>query len=241
MGTLVALSIDASDEDRAQAGLDAAWQAIQRVDLLMHPSRSGSDLAQLNAVGPGAPVTLHPWTMALLRLAGELHRDSQGVFDPCLPDAPGRLGDLQLHADGTAGMRAPLLLDLGGIAKGFAVDRAIEAARAAGCSAALVNAGGDLRVSGERREAVELGRAGGPRLELVDAALAVSADSAQAPPEHRGFYSRVPQRTRIAASAAVIAPTAAVADALSKCALFLPAEDCARLFQRWRARLLQLP
>lgn len=241
IGTVVAFSIDAPSEERATAGLDAAWQAVRCVDAHMHPSREGSELARLNAAAPGIGVALHPWTLELLRLAQGLHRDSRGVFDPCLPDAPGRLEDLELHADGTASARVPLHLDLGGIAKGFAVDRAIDAARAAGCGAALINAGGDLRVFGARTAMVDLGRAGASRLELTDAAVAISADSATAPPEHRGFYSRVPQRARIAASAAVIAPTVAVADALTKCALFLPPGECATLFERWRAQLLQLP
>jgi thiamine biosynthesis lipoprotein len=88
--------------------------------------------------------------------------------------------------------RVPLALDLGGIAKGYAIDRAIEALRAAGCVSGLVNAGGDLRVYG-RSEAVLLRRADGTcaPLTLTHAALAVTdldVDARRRPTEHQGYY-----------------------------------------------------
>lgn len=241
LGALIAFSIDAPDARRAHAGLDAAWTAIGRVDALMHPARAGSDLARLNAAAVGEPVDVDPWTVTLLRRVCELHGDSQGVFDPCLPAAPGTLEDLELRDDGSLVRRAALRIDLGGVAKGYAIDRAIEALADAGCSAALLNAGGDLRVWGARADDIEVGRAGGPRLRLADAAFAVSAPSAHAPAEHQGFYCRVPGRQRTAVAAAVLAPTAMLADALTKCVLFMEAEECAALLARHGARRVQLP
>ncbi|MFO1401545.1 MAG: FAD:protein FMN transferase [Steroidobacteraceae bacterium] len=240
LGTLVALSIDAPDEVVAQRGLEAAWEAIRRVEALMHPARAGSDLARLNAAGAGEAVAIDPWTAALLRTVAALHVESRGAFDPCLPQGGGRFDDLQWRAEAMLLPRVPLRLDLGGIAKGYAVDRAIEALAATGCGAALVNAGGDLRVWGARAEEIEVGRAGGPRLRLADAALAVSAPSAQAPPEHQGFYCRVPGRRRMAHAAAIVAPTATLADALTKCALYMEEAECAALLARHGARRVQL-
>ena len=181
------------------------------------------------------------WTYEVLHLARELHGDSAGVFDPCLPDAPGRLEDLELLANDRLRRHAELSLDLGGIAKGYAVDCAVAALQRGGCTGGLVNAGGDLRVFGVRVEAVHLGRSGDNCLQIERAAVAVSQPCANAPPEHRGYYSRVAGYPRITASAAVVAETAAVADALSKCALFLPPAHCAALFERRRAQLLPAP
>ena len=56
----------------------------------------------------------------------------------------------------------PMLLDLGGIAKGFAVDQAIHALRRGGCSEAIVNAGGDLRRFGRTPHPIYLRRGTGP-------------------------------------------------------------------------------
>jgi thiamine biosynthesis lipoprotein len=241
MGTLIALSADAPLEAIAMTALEAAWQTILQVEALMHPTRDGSDLALLHATPVGIAIPVHAWTREILQLSQVLHRDSAGVFDPCLPDAAGRFEDLELHANGYVRRRVDLRLDLGGIAKGYAVDRAVAALRLGGCTTGLVNAGGDLRVFGARAELVQLGRGGGDCLRLEEAALAVSQPSTDAPSEHQGYYSRVAGYSLIAASAAVVAETAAVADALAKCALFLPPPQRATLFQRWSAQLLPAP
>jgi thiamine biosynthesis lipoprotein len=241
MGTLVALSADALGEAIAMAALEAAWQAILHVEALMHPTREGSDLALMHATPVGTAIPVHAWTCEILQLSQVLHRDSAGVFDPCLPDAAGRLEDLELHASGRVRRRVDLRLDLGGIAKGYAVDRAVAALRLGGCTAGLVNAGGDLRIFGARSELVQVGRGGSDCRRLEETALAVSQPSAAAPSEHQGYYCRVAGYSRLAASAAVVAETAAVADALAKCALFLPPSQCAALFERHRAQLLPAP
>ncbi len=68
---------------------------------------------------------------------------------------------------------------------------------ASGCTAGLVNAGGDLRVFGQRSEPVFVRGAAGEliNIELTNAALAVSdATAQQRPPEHQGYYVRDPRR-----------------------------------------------
>jgi thiamine biosynthesis lipoprotein len=101
---------------------------------------------------------------------------------------------------------------------------------AAGCTAGLVNAGGDLRLFGTRREPVLLRHADGTcrPLMLENTALAVSDMRARRrPSEHRGYYRRSGTGTPARRYAAVLAREAALADALTKCLLLAPA-DCAR-------------
>lgn len=83
---------------------------------------------------------IHPWTTQLQALSPRVHALSEGLFDPCPPALPGRIRDVELSA-GTVICRAPVAIDLGGIAKSYAVDRAIWALKTCGCSAGLVNAG----------------------------------------------------------------------------------------------------
>ena len=132
-------------------------------------------------------------------------------------------------------------LDLGGIAKGFAVDRATEALMSAGCLSGLVNAGGDLRVFGPRSQTIFVkGTADARPLELANCALAVSdADAAHRPSEHRGYYaggSRKPALTR--RYAAVVAKEAAIADALTKCVLLCPVDTTRWLMNTFEATLI---
>jgi thiamine biosynthesis lipoprotein len=221
----VAIDAQAIDEQGLQQALSSAFLVVEKVDRLMHPTRSGSDLAVLRSAQSGASVPVDPWTYEVLELAKQVHMASGGVFDPCLPGG-GRFEEIQLLAECRVLIHAPLLIDLGGIAKGYAVDQAIAALRAAGCTWGLVNAGGDLRVFGERDFDIvcRCGANQTLRLKLRNIALAVSDSAAHsAPAEHRGYYHRGAPSLRATGSVAITAPRAAVADALTKWLLLEPA------------------
>lgn len=237
MGTVVRLYAEASSDALARVAVDKAWAEIQQVDARLHPAAEGSDLAALHAAPVGQWVPASPLALSLMRRVRVLHAASHGVFDPCLPGWPGTLADLELSVRRWR-MRQPLRLDLGGIAKGHAVDRAVMALRRAGCRAGIVEAGGDLRVFGPRTEHVRLGRNGRVVIEIARAALAVSEPSGAAPGEHQGYYCRVPGLAQRRSAAAVLAQTCAEADALAKCALFLPEAEAAALCAARGAQLL---
>jgi thiamine biosynthesis lipoprotein len=205
----------------------------------MHPSRAGSDLARLNAAPAGSRVAVHGWTAEVLRLCRELCLLSAGAFEPALPECGSVLHWLPAGAR-TLYIRQAAQLDLGGVAKGFAVDCAIAAMRRAGASAGLVNAGGDLRVFGPNPWPlwVRLGSAAALQLELQDGAMAGSDPGfADGPPERRGYA--LPRRAHRAPpprAAAVIAPSAMLADALTKVLMSRARDRGAALLARYRAR-----
>jgi len=244
MGTWVTIEAAAPAEPLAAAGIEAAYRTIADVEHRMHPRRAGSELAEINSAAPQTRIPIADSTWRVLDLAQRVHALSDGAFDPCLPSHPGRLSDLALSAperkSRSAVCRVSLALDLGGIAKGYAIDRAIEALRAAGCVSGLVNAGGDLRVYGQS-EAVLLRRADGTcaPLTLTDAALAVTdldVDARQRPAEHQGYYRRLAPASPRSRYAAVEAVSAAVADALTKCVLFGDASCAGRALTALDAR-----
>ena len=276
LGTWVAIEARVGPEDEAReasehAAIEAAYAAIRDIDIRMHPRREGSEIARINSAEPGTPIELQPDTWRLLQLARRLYDLTDGIFDPCLPTRPGRLHDIEIQPNTpTLICHAPVELDLGGIAKGYAIDRAIERLQELGCTSGLVNAGGDLRVFGERTETIFLRRQvsepgfngsdrrdhpgssnnsdshdnpdsynspdGGDTqgvrnlafhpLPLQNAALAVSdLDADNRPSEHQGYYIRGRDNNLATPRyAAVIASTAAMADALTKCVLLCPAE-----------------
>jgi thiamine biosynthesis lipoprotein len=236
MGTWVVIEAHASSPEQARAAIESAFAAVAEVALRLHPQHPESELRRINAAAAGAAVRISRGTRAVLRFAQQLHARSAGVFDPCLPHRPGRLADLQI-TDAAAICHAPLELDCGGLAKGFAVDCAVAALRAAGCRAGLVNAGGDLRVFGAARETILL-RHPGERyqvLELVQAALAVSdRDAPQPPSGHRGYYVR-DGAAGARRYAAVRARTAMSADALTKCVLLCAPAQAQALLKEFDA------
>lgn len=243
MGTWVAIEAHAAHEAAVQHGIEAAFAQVAQLSLTLHPSLAGSDVARLNAAACGQRVPLQAATLSVLQFAQRLHALSEGFFDPCLPSGAGTLADLKLHAgpQPLAESRLPLQLDLGGIAKGFAVDAAVEALRCAGCSAGLVNAGGDLRVFGPQPQAILLRQASGHyrSVPVREAAVAVSTRNAPgAPGGHRGFYVRCAAAAASRDYAAVCAQTAMAADALTKCVLLCPEELGTRLLRHFGAENL---
>jgi thiamine biosynthesis lipoprotein len=225
LGTFVSIEAQATDQQGIEAAFQAAFSTVEEIERLMHPERAGSDLARLTACPPGTPIKVHPWTYEVLALAQHLYVSSGGIFDPCLPGGA-RLDAVRLAPDCLVNILAPVRLDLGGIAKGFAVDCAVAALQDAGCEWGLVNAGGDLRAFGDRSFDV-LCRFGADLtlpLRLRNSALAVSdASLHNAPVEHRGYYRRGEPAVPESGVAALMAPSAALADGLSKWLLLDPA------------------
>jgi thiamine biosynthesis lipoprotein len=244
MGTFISIEAQAGSEHRALRGIEGAFAALSQVEMLMHPTRPGSDLAAINGAALGTAVGVHAWTWEVLMLSQRLNRASGGIFDPCLPAAPGRLSDLELCAalprcdSHRVVAHAPLCIDLGGIAKGFAVDRALFALRDAGCAGGLVNAGGDLAVFGDQMHRILCREAGG-RCTIVDIRNAALASSdtgcASPPPGHRGHYHGRNRTTLAPGAVSVSAASAAVADALTKCVLAGRNMACADLLREFEA------
>jgi thiamine biosynthesis lipoprotein len=174
LGTIVDIRASGAPTRTLDAGIAAAFAAVDQVHRLMSFHEPGSDLSQLNRRASREPVAVHPWTWQVVRVAKFLWEHTCGLFDCAvapalaaagyLPPQDGILsvfagasmGDDQLHTTCAVRFARPLLLDLGGIAKGFAVDRAIEALRASGIPQGAVNAGGDLRLFGERPEPIHV-------------------------------------------------------------------------------------
>ena len=244
LGTWVVIEASGCSGACALHGLENAFARIRHVEERMHPQREGSDLLRLRQAPLGTAVAIDASTWVVLTCAQQLFRLSHGVFDPCLPHSAGRLCDLELSpGGGTPWARATASLDIdcGGIAKGYAVDCALEALRAAGCGAGMVNAGGDLRVYGPQPQTLLLRRADGSYIpcELHEAALAVSdLDAENRPAEHRGYYVRERAGGATRRYAAVRAPAAMVADALTKCVMLCPPALAHALARQMSAQIL---
>ena len=252
LGTLVDITLDTDDDALAARGFEAAFAEIQRVHALMSAHDPRSDVVRLSLRAHLEPVTIHADTLAVLRQAIKLHRLSDGVFDPTVGallarsghvpalNVPpgGSLADVVIAPDGAVRFKCPLHLDFGGIAKGYAVDRAVHVLARLQLPGALVNAGGDMRAFGDRAHPVQLRTAHGPQTVamLKDAALASSCNAGlTASPHLDGRYGRGVLRDE---SVVVHAPSAAIADALTKVAMVsAPRADraCRALGAQWRA------
>lgn len=232
LGTWVEVRAQGASATAFEVAADAAFDAIAQVHALMSFHEAGSDLRRIARARAGDRLGVHPHTAAVLRRAQRWARASGGAFDAgCAARAVAR-GWLPAPPDGTPPgdtpfedalevdghhviVHAPVWLDFGGIAKGYAVDLGVAALRRARLPAGAVNAGGDLRVFGAIEETVlvrspfnasELW----PVAALRDGACATSASGQVA---SRALAQTEPVAPR---SVTVFAPTACAADALTK-------------------------
>jgi len=146
LGTIVAIEVMAEgDAAHAAPTFARAFAAVERVHEAMSLQSATSDVARFNTARNGAVVVCDPWTVNVLSLAHCLQRASAGLFDVALGTS--RNGAYRI-VDACSVVKLGGRIDLGGIAKGYAVDRAVLALRASGVERGLVNAGGDLRAFG---------------------------------------------------------------------------------------------
>ncbi len=257
LGTFVEITVP----DEHREAIDAGFAAVERIHRLMSFHAEDSDLARLRRAPAGTPVPIAGETAEVLRRSLEFHRESGGLFDvavgvqlvragflPCpegvdLANCTGSAGDLELTGDGHAVCRRPMLIDLGGIAKGYAVDRAVTAMIEAGAQAGLVNAGGDMRAFGPLVFPVAIRRADGHvqgMRSLHRQALASSDNGGTR--KRRWLRMLTPhishgRAVRSRGVCSVIAPDCTTADALTKIALADPAVS-ERMLARRGGRLL---
>jgi thiamine biosynthesis lipoprotein len=166
------LLLHASDDAHAKRAADAAIADVRRIEAKYSRYRGDSVVTTINRAAGGSEVSIDSETAALLRYADECHKLSAGAFDltagvlrrawdfrrkpPMLPDAAA-LDSLRPLIDWPAVEwnertlrlpRAGMELDLGGIGKEYAADRAATLIAEAGIAHALVNLGGDVRAVG---------------------------------------------------------------------------------------------
>lgn len=241
LGTFVEIRVEGDDLATSHA-IDAAFQTIETVQNLMSFHDKNSQLTTLNRHAHQHPITVHPWLYATLVRAARIYRQAEGFFDCAIADvlvkqqqlpAPDLIlnnkptqADVQLLADSRVSYRQPLWLDLGGIAKGFAVDMAIHTLRQHKIQQATVNAGGDLRVFGASAIPISIRRPSNPQ-QLLDLGSLQNGACATSAIYHsmqdydgQTVSALIDPTTRTslmtAHSFTVFAPTATIADALTK-------------------------
>jgi thiamine biosynthesis lipoprotein len=175
MGTFGDVAVVHKDERYAQGAIDAAFQELKRVEALLTRFRSDSEIGITNLSAFSAPQAVSAETTAVLASSLRWADASGGSFDPCLGRAV-ELWDVgnrtqppatrEAHRFAARGLfkalevgksggrdvvvfhEEDMAIDLGGIGKGYGVDRAVETLRSWGIENGLVNVGGDLYALG---------------------------------------------------------------------------------------------
>lgn len=278
MSTVIAVTLPASDD--AQAAAEAVIALFQRLEQDLSEWREGSPLAEVNRRAGGEPVAVPPTLLDLVSRAVEIAERTGGAFDPTwaalwglwdfraeeprVPDAEAIARQIELidwraiEIDREAGtLRLPergMKIGLGGIAKGYALDRAAELLRERGVNDFLIVAGGQVYAAGrrgDRRWRIGIRDPWGDPadafalLELSGAEEGGVSSSTSGDYEsffvldgvryHHVLDPRTGRPARGLRSATVVSPDATLADALSTALMVLGPERGLALAEDWGA------
>jgi thiamine biosynthesis lipoprotein len=269
MGTRIYVELWSGDAPNGEEAIDAVMADMRRIDNLMSHYKPESQLSQINARAAQEPVQVDPELFDLIKLSTHYSEITEGAFDITYASV-GHLYDYPHHIKPTeeqikaalpgVNWRNMLLdpvhhtvrfehpgmrIDVGGIGKGYAVDKGIAILQARGFKHALVTAGGDSRIIGDRLGRPWMVGIRNPddknkvvtRIPLADSAMSTSGDYERYFDEGGIRYHHIidPHTGHSASkvrSATILGPTATQTDGMSKTAFVLGPEKALEIINR---------
>jgi len=255
MGTLVEVTVREPDAVRGNAAINRAFDEIARLEQLMSPHLPGSEISRLTREAGGEAVPVAPEVLDVIRTGVRWGQASGGALDITIgpvadlwdfDDNKGQIppDDLLRAAvkkvgfagieirDGAVRLARPgMELQLGAVAKGYAVDRAMALLRQMGIEHALINAGGDLAAIGFRGDRIpwRIGLQHPRAPEKMIATFTMTGNAVATSGDYQRYFEKdgvryhhifdpktgLPAREGAVISATVVAPTVMDADALA--------------------------
>jgi len=266
MGTVIRTELWSDDPLTAADAIRLVNEEMHRIDRLMSTYKPDSEISRINRDAAKKPVRISAELLDLVARGIEMSRLTDGAFDityasvgqmydfragvrpddeqieAALPAIDYQLVELDIAERTVFFVRQGVRIDLGGIAKGYAVERGVSILRAQGIEHGLVSAGGDSRILGDRRGAPWIVGVRDPRnshrvvarLPLVDEAISTSGDYERFFEEGGVRYHHIisPATGRSASevrSVTVIGPDATMTDGLSTGVFVMGVQDGLRL------------
>jgi FAD:protein FMN transferase len=268
MGTAIRVELWHEAPAMGEAALDAVMEEMHRIDRAMSPFKPESELSRLNREATKRPVPVSEEMFELVARSIEFSKLSEGAFDITfagvghmfdyrngikptaeeIAEALPRINYRHIHLDRRQRtirfLRDKVRIDLGGIAKGYAVDNCIALLKSRGVKEGLVVAGGDSRVLGDRRGRPWMIGIRDPRrkdtmvamLPLVDAAISTSGDyeryfEADGVRYHHILDPRTGMSATGVRSVTIVGPDATTTEGISKSAFIMGAERGVRFVE----------
>ncbi len=252
MGTSVRVELWHADPGKGAEVLETVMAEMERIDALMSTYKEDSEISAVNRDAANSAVSVSDELAGLVARSLELSRLTGGAFDvtyasvgylydfrarqrpqagqieEALPSVDYRFVDVDLDPPAISFRRAGVRIDLGGIAKGYAVERGAAILRDNGVEHGIVTAGGDSRIVGDRRGKPWVVGVRHPRdkqrvvtrMPLRDEAISTSGDYERYFEEDGVRYHHIIQPTTgrpagAVYSVTVIGPDATMTDGLS--------------------------
>lgn len=172
MGTVVEVIVIHNNEGTARRAMGSAFSEMERIDKLMSNFKEESDISRINRKAGIESVAVDNDTIEVIKKSIYYSKISNGAFDITIGrveelynfEDEGRIPEkdkfekyvnhvgyknIKINGQTVHLAKKHIKLDVGGIAKGYAIDKGIEAVRKHGITNVLINAGGDIRAIGE--------------------------------------------------------------------------------------------
>lgn len=263
LGTFVEIALEAGGRETQRslmAWTEKAYAEIARIQGVLSFHSEDSELSSFNRwalCNEGGFFKASDTFLEVLTLAIELHAVTQGYFDVCIapalvadrqlpnhlalePGVCGRSNDISITPRGLA-VAKPLCIDLGGIAKGYAVDCAMAVMPED--SSVIINAGGDLRMSHWESEAIGLRygkRARATRPFLMQGPAVATSGNYHREGRHAIVCPISGKPRKQAGSVSVFASETMLVDALSKAVWLLPETQTRQCLDRYDAKAVSI-
>ena len=235
LGTFVEITAKGLSIPELHKAISNAFEEIRRVHQELSFFDPASDVSRLNRDAFSGPIRVGKDCYFVLKAACKVSRSTDGLFD-CSAGSGGSYRDIVFLSKSRIKFKRALTVDLGGIAKGFAVDRAVSVLKEKGVPSGCVNAGGDLRVFGEGVQPIHVRHPQNPSIFVLighfkDISFATSGiyfSKKIARPGTNRFYEDP-------SSISVMASECMMADALTK-PVSLGPERSGRFLERFKAK-----
>jgi len=270
MGTRITVELWSEDNAKGEQAIDALLDEMRHIDESMSTYKPTSEVSQVNAKAAAGPMKISKELFDLLVTAKEYSVITDGAFDITYASV-GYMYNFPKHIRPSEAQITKALpavnyqhvlldpknqtvqftqkgvrIDLGGIAKGYSVDRGIDVLKTRGITRAYVSAGGDSRILGDRFGKPWVVGIRDPRkgegevikrVPLIDAAISTSGDYERFFEEDGVRYHHIidPHTGHSASkvrSATIIGPYATRTDGLSKTAFVLGPEQAMEIYNR---------
>ena len=272
MGTRITVELWADDSAKGEQAIDAVLDEMRHIDETMSTYKPTSEVSQVNDKAADGPMHISKELFDLLVTARQYSEITEGAFDITYASV-GYMYDFRKHVrpdDAQIAKALPAVnyrhvildpvnqtvqfsqkgvrIDLGGIAKGYSVDRGIDVLKGLGFTRAFIGAGGDSRIIGDRfgkpwivgiRDPMKGEGNVIARIPLVNAAISTSGDYERFFDEGGVRYHHIidPKTGHSASkvrSATVIGPYATRTDGLSKTAFVLGPDKALEIYNKLR-------
>jgi FAD:protein FMN transferase len=262
MGTRCDVELWTEDRSKGEAAIEKVFTELRRIDDAMSTFKPASEVSMVNDTAAQHPVQISQELYDLIQTSLDYSKLTRGTFDVTYasvgylynypkhihPDDAAIAAALpaisyhHVHLDSATRSvsfdRAGVRIDFGGIGKGYAVDRGIAVLQAAGIDRAMVNAGGDTRIIGDRFGKPWIVGIRDPddrnkivvRLPITDAAMSTSGDYERYFDENGVRYHHIldpktGKSARKVRSVTIIGPYATRTDALTKSVFVMGAKE----------------